>query len=373
MLCSLTTCRTANGYDINSLESFKENIQKVLNGSKDVDYVSGAIKDGRGNICPVTIILPTLAYKAVQTVKKKDIDDELYDEAVHKEFLRTLNIKMAEARDTLVERFNHIASQSAAAGKFMYENRTMLGYRPEEGIISALKHGTLAIGQLGLAEALQIMHGYDHTTDAGMTYAKDIEALFKKNCAEWKEAYKLNFGVYYTPAESLCHTAMKKFRTMFPEYSAENVTYIINADGEREEKNYFTNSMHVPVWYNMDPFKKIEIESQLTGYSSAGCITYVEIESGGIANVDAIEKLVDYAMEHDVPYFAVNTKIMQCKNCRERIWDRETDKCPKCGCTEYEELGRVTGYLSTTVEHFNAGKQHEYANRVEHTGQTVSL
>ena len=97
------------------------------------------------------------------------------------------------------ERFEWICSQPEASAKFMYENHTMIGYHPGEGIRSALKHGTLVIGQLGLAEALQILIGKDHTTKEGMELAKRIESLFKSKCAEFKEQYKLNFGVYYTP------------------------------------------------------------------------------------------------------------------------------------------------------------------------------
>ena len=88
----------------------------------------------------------------------------------------------------------------------------MLGYHPEEGIRSALKHGTIVIGQLGLAECLQILINKDHTTPEGMDLAKRIEQLFKTRCAEFKQEYHLNFGVYYTPAENLCYTALKKFR-----------------------------------------------------------------------------------------------------------------------------------------------------------------
>lgn len=340
-------CRTSNGLDINAEPG-----------------TNPQTKDGRGNICPVTVIMPTLAMRALQKAEKNGTSP-------HDEFIKLLDKKLEEARDTLVERFNHIASQSPASGKFMYENGTMLGYHPEEGIISALKHGTLALGQLGLAETLQILYSTDHTTEEGMKYAKEIEQLFKTRCAEWKQAYKLNFGVYYTPAENLCYTAMNKFKQMFPGYEKENVTYLIDDNGNKCDKLYFTNSMHVPVWAKMDPFKKIDIESQLTGYSNAGCITYVEIDSGGANNIDAMEKIVNYAMEHDVPYFALNIKIMQCKKCRERIWNKNIECCPKCGNTEYEELGRVTGYLSTTVEHFNKGKQHEYEDRVRHTSSVV--
>lgn len=114
-------------------------------------------------------------------------------------FLTLLDKKIDEAKDMLIERFEWICSQSPDSAKFMYENGVIAGYVPEEGIRSALKHGTLAIGQLGLAETLQILIGTDHTTPEGMKLAKRIEQLFKDRCAEFKEEYKLNFGVYYTP------------------------------------------------------------------------------------------------------------------------------------------------------------------------------
>lgn len=167
-------CRTANGWDINGF---------------------GQQKDGRGNICPVTIILPTLAMKAKERIKNAKEPEE----AIIDSFMDLLNIKIHEAKDMLLERFDWICSQSPDAAKFMYENNVMAGYVPEEGIRSALKHGTLAIGQIGLAEALQILMGKDQTTEDGMKIAKRIEQMFKDRCAEFKEEYKLNFGVYYTP------------------------------------------------------------------------------------------------------------------------------------------------------------------------------
>ena len=114
-------------------------------------------------------------------------------------FMKLLDIKIHEAKDMLIERFDYICSQDPASARFMYENNVMAGYVPEEGIRSALKHGTLAIGQIALAETLQLLIGCDHTTDKGMELAKRIEQLFKDRCAEFKEEYKLNFGVYYTP------------------------------------------------------------------------------------------------------------------------------------------------------------------------------
>ena len=338
-------CRTANGLDINAIDNFKQNIQATLEERfDDIDDVfSGAQKDGRGNICPVTVILPTLALIAKQKVDNSDLTNEEYKEAVFNEFIKLLDKKIGEAKDMLIERFNHICSQSYKSARYMYENKTMTGYHKEEGIISALKHGTLAIGQLGLAEALQIMFYTDHTTEEGMKYAKIIESLFAKNCAGFKEKYKLNFGVYYTPAENLCKTAIKNFKRLNPDFDQEYVTYLKDAEGNRIDKKYFTNSIHVPVWETLDVFKKIDIESELVNYSSAGCITYVELDSTCFNNIDAIEKIVDYAMEKDVPYFALNIPLNRCSKCNEPIYDESLDHCPKCGNDKIIKLGRITG------------------------------
>lgn len=320
-------CRTANGYDINGF---------------------GQLKDGRGNICPVTIIMPTLAMMA-----KKMCEEEGQDEDIIVVFMNLLNRKIYEAKDMLIERFEYICSQSPNSAKFMYENGVMAGYIPNEGIRSALKHGTLAVGQLGLAETLQILINTDHTTEQGMELAKQIEQLFKDRCAEFKEKYKLNFGVYYTPAENLCHTSMKKFKEMYgiiPKVS---------------DKDFFTNSIHVPVWKEMSPFDKIDIESQLTGYSSAGCITYVELDGGVKNNLEGLETIVNYAMDHDIPYFAINVPNDTCLDCG--YCDEFNDHCPMCGSTNIQQLRRVTGYLTgnyTTA--FNKGKQQEVSLRKKH-------
>jgi ribonucleoside-triphosphate reductase len=322
-------CRTANGWDVNGL---------------------GQMKDGRGNICPVTIIMPTLAMMA------HDLADTYSEKSEKKTvsiFMEILDQKIREARDMLMERFEWICSQKADSAKFLYENGLMAGYIPEEGIRSALKHGTLAIGQLGLAETLQILIGKDHTTDEGMELAKRIEDLFKRRCAEYKNTYKLNFGVYYTPAENLCYTAMKKFKARYG--VIPNVS----------DRDYFTNSMHVPVWHEMTPFEKIDIESQLTGYSSAGCITYVELGSTVSQNLEALETIVNYAMDKDVPYFAVNVPNDTCLGCG--FCDEFNDCCPQCGCEEIQQLRRVTGYLTGNYKTaFNLGKQKETEDRVKH-------
>ena len=301
--------------------------------------------------------MPTLAMEAIELAAKENLDngDYLNDILVIECFMKLLNKKIGEAKDMLIERFNWICSQPMESARFMYENHTIAGYIPEEGIRSALKHGTLAIGQLGLAETLQILIGKDHTTSEGMELAKRIEQLFKDKCAEFKEKYKLNFGVYYTPAENLCYTAMKNFK--------EKYGIIPNVS----DKDYFTNSIHVPVWKKISPFDKIDIESQLTGYSSAGCITYVELDSTVKNNIDALEVLVNYAMDKDIPYFAINVPNDTCLNCG--YCDEFNDTCPECGSHNIQQLRRVTGYLTGNYKtSFNDGKIQETEMRVKHVG-----
>ena len=179
------------------------------------------------------------------------------------------------------------------------------------------------------------------------------EQLFKDRCAEFKQEYKLNFGVYYTPAENLCYTAMKKFKAKYG--VIPNVS----------DRDFFTNSMHVPVWKELTPFEKIDIESQLTGFSSAGCITYVELPSSAKNNIDALETIVNYAMDHDIPYFAINVPNDTCLDCG--YTDEIEDTCPQCGSSNIQRLRRVTGYLTGDYKSaFNAGKQQETEMRVKH-------
>lgn len=314
-------CRTANGADINAEPG-----------------VNPQTKDGRGNLAPVTIILPTLAMEA-----DRDVDA----------FMAILDAKIHEAKDMLIERYEYMCAQSPSAAKFMYENGTMMGYHPEQGIRSALRHGTLVIGQIALAETLELLIGKNQCTPEGIELAKKIEQLFKDRCTEFKQKYHLNFGVYYTPAEQLCHTAMKKFK--------EKYGVIPNVS----DREYFTNSIHVPVWEEVTAFEKIDIEAQLTGYSNAGCITYVELSSAATGNLEALEELVNYAMNKDIPYFAINIPNDTCLDCG--YTGEFNDKCPECGSHNIQQLRRVTGYLTGNYKTaFNYGKQKEVEDRVKH-------
>lgn len=326
----------------------------------------GQMKDGRGNIAPVTIILPTIAMESKEVVDNDfalkpyiETKNDLYID----EFMNRLDEAIHDAKDILIERYQHICSQSPESALFMYENGTMRGYVPEEGIRSALKHGTLAIGQLGLAETLQILIGCNQLDPKGLELGERIEKLFNERCKEFKHElhkdpdgyeYYLNFGVYLTPAENLCYTAMQKFKKQYG--IIPNVS----------DRDYFTNSTHVPVWEEIDPFTKIRIEAELDKYSNAGCITYVEFDNSVQNNLEALETIVNYAMDCDLPYFAVNVPNDQCQDCG--YTDLINEKCPICGGTNIRRLRRVTGYLTgdyTTA--FNRGKQQEVQQRYQHS------
>ena len=328
-------CRTYNGADINA--------EPGVNPQK---------KDGRGNLAPVTILLPFLAMDALNAAEE-EYDATGEADAVEN-FMSLLDTKLHEARDMLKERYEYMCSQSPNSAKFMYENGVMSGYKPEEGVRSALKHGTLVIGQIGLAETLQILIGCDHTTKRGMELAKRIEQLYKDRCAQFKQEEHLNFGVYYTPAENLCYTAMKAFQKKYGKLPGIS------------ENDFFTNSIHVPVWKNLSPFEKIDIEAELTGYSNAGCITYVELESTVKNNLDALESIVNYAMDKDIPYFAINVPNDTCLDCG--YTDEMNDTCPICGSKNIQRLRRVTGYLTGDYKTaFNLGKQQETEMRIKHS------
>lgn len=189
------------GYDINDPKTFVSTMGcRTYNGAdaNADEGVNPQTKDGRGNIAPVTIILPTLAMKAVQNPEGKNPVEV---------FMKLLDENINISKDMLIDRFWHIVEQSPDSAKFMYENGTMLGY-DGKSIFSAMKHGTLAVGQIGLAETLQILIGKDQTTPEGMELAKRIEKLFNEKCAAFKKEehfdekygkFHYNFGVYYTP------------------------------------------------------------------------------------------------------------------------------------------------------------------------------
>lgn len=208
------TCRTYSSWDVNWKDSYIDTVTKLASG-ENVDNIlplsSSHMKDGRGNIAPATIILPTLAMEAVKKAKGDK-------EKVVELFMEILKQAIIDCRDELIERFNWICAQDPRSAQFMYENKTFFSYGDEfekEGIRGVLKHGTLAIGQLGLSEALYLLIGEDQCTPKGMALAKEIEQMFKTMCGQFKqEWHQSEIRDDYIANEMIAQISAKENRTL---------------------------------------------------------------------------------------------------------------------------------------------------------------
>jgi len=220
-----------------------------------------------------------------------------------------------------------------------------------------MKHGTLAVGYIGIAEMCQALFGKDHSEDDEVwKFALSVVKHIYDFCVEASEKHGLNFSCYATPAENLCRTyatALKKEFGVIPKVT---------------DREYITNSHHVPVWQKVSIYRKLELEAPFCKYPTGGCITYIELESSIMKNEKAVEDIIDYAMSLDIPYLAFNFPIDSCLKCG---YQGEIGyNCPKCGNTEIQRLRRVTGYLTTDYRNFNAGKIKECLDRVKHSNYT---
>lgn len=310
----------------------------------------GNVKVGRGNITPITIVLPKIAIEYGICQGKRETAD------IDGFFVKLREILQITEKG-LVDRFNFIASQSPKSAPFMYKNGTAkCAEMCDEDVREMVKHGTNAIGMIGLAETLEALLGKNHTDKDARELGKQIVKFIYDYAKDASDRNNLNFSCYFTPAENCCYTIMNKLKNEFG--SIPNVT----------SNDYLTNSIHVPVWEEVGVFDKIDIESEFTGMGTGGCITYVEFDSKIKNNLQALEATIDYAMNKDIPYLAINFPIDTCLDCG--LNEEIVDKCQRCGSDRIEHLARVTGYLSTDVSNFNKGKQQEVSMRYKHSKST---
>lgn len=320
-------CRTMVGYDRNGL---------------------GYIRQGRGNNVPNTIILPKLGIEYGICLGERTEPDI---KGFWKAFEDTLHL----AEKGLLERFAIMVKQSSASAPFMYQNNTIQNARKcKDSVYESLKHNTLAIGYIGIAEMCQALFGKNHVHDKNVhEFAVSVVKRIYDYAIEASERNNLNFSCYATPAESLCRTALTKLREQYG--VIENVT----------SREYLTNSHHVPVWEKVSIFEKLECEAPFCKYPTGGNITYVELDSTFIKNTKAVESIIDYAFKVlDIPYLAFNFPIDNCLDCGYQ--GEFNDCCPECNSKNIQQLRRVTGYLTTDWHNFNDGKQAEVQERVKH-------
>lgn len=320
-------CRTMIGYDRNGL---------------------GYIRQGRGNNVPNTIILPKLGIEYGICLGKRSEPDL-------KGFWNAFEETLKLTEQGLLERFAIMINQSPQAAPFMYRNNTIQDARLcKNKVFEALKHNTLAIGYIGIAEMCQALFGKNHVHDKYVhDFALSVVKRIYDYAIEASERNNLNFSCYATPAESLCRTALIKLREQYG--VIENVT----------SHEYLTNSHHVPVWEKVSIYEKLECEAPFCKYPTGGNITYIELDSTFVKNIEAVESIIDYAFQKlDIPYLAFNFPIDSCLDCGYQ--GEFNDKCPECGSTNIQQLRRVTGYLTTDWHNFNDGKQMEVKERVKH-------
>lgn len=331
-------CRTLVGFDRNGM---------------------GYIKIGRGNVAPATINLIKIGIKHGICLGKREKADI---KGFWKEFDKIIDL----CAESLKFRFDYICSQSSSSAPFMYKNKSMRGgeFERDDCVYEVMKHSTLGIGYIGVAEMCQAMFAKDHADNDEFVYnfALDVVKHIYDKAKEYSEKYSLNFGCYASPAESTCGTVItgnREIKGLRDEYGIiPNVT----------DRDWATNSHHVPVWKKVDIFTKLKLEAPFTKYATSGCITYIELDSGIMKNPKAVEELIDYAMDLDIPYLAFNFPIDTCLDCGYQ--SEFNNNCSMCGSDHIEQLRRVTGYLTTDYRKFNHAKQEEVQARFKHSTMT---
>ncbi|MGQ9557420.1 MAG: anaerobic ribonucleoside-triphosphate reductase [Desulfurispora sp.] len=299
------------------------------------------ITDGRGNLSFTTINLPRLAIKAERSLKR------FY--TYLDEMLR-LTIEQLYHRFTVQARLK-VKDMPFVMGQGLYLGSQGLG--PCDPIEPAIVNGTLAVGFIGLAEALTALTGYHHAqSEEARELGHAIVAHMRRAVDEACEEFDLNYTLVATPAEGLSGRFVRLDRK---EYGI-----IPGVTG----KDYYTNSFHVPVGYPISSFEKISIEGPFHKYCNAGHISYVEMAAPPVHNLAAMEKIIRHMAACDMGYAAVNYPVDFCTGCGSSGVINE-ERCPACGCPEIRRVRRITGYLST-VDRFNDSKVAELYDRTVH-------
>jgi ribonucleoside-triphosphate reductase (formate) len=299
------------------------------------------ISDGRGNLSFTTINLPRIAINS-----NGDIEV----------FYQELERVMTLAARQLYHRYRVQAHLKVKDMPFLMGQGLYLGsnlLKPDDVIAPVIKHGTLSIGFIGLAEALTSLTGQHHGEDASsQRLGLEIVNYMRKLADGFADEYDLNYTLLATPAEGLSGRFVNIDRKRFG---------VISGVTDRE---YYTNSFHVPVYYDIPIYDKIGIEGPYHQLTNAGHISYVEMDAPPIHNLEAYEGVLRQMAIADMGYAGINFPIDECLGCFHRGIIEE-DECPSCGSTQIRRIRRITGYLST-VDRFNDAKQAELKDRVKH-------
>jgi anaerobic ribonucleoside-triphosphate reductase len=299
-----------------------------------------AVSDGRGNLSFTTINLPRVAIKAGG-------DLEIFFHEL--EGIMTLAARQLYHRYRIQSRLK-VRDMPFLMGQGLYIDSDRL--KSNDSIASVIKHGTLSIGFIGLAEALISLTGKHHGEDpSSQRLGLEIVSFMRKTIDAFAEEYDLNYTLLATPAEGLSGRFVKADRRHYGVVSG--VT----------DKEYYTNSFHVPVNFEISSFEKVALEGPYHEFTNAGHISYVELDAPPINNLEAYESLIKHMSASNMGYAGINFPIDECLGCFHR--GIIAAECPACGSTQIRRIRRITGYLST-VDRFNDAKQAELKERTKH-------
>lgn len=308
---------------------------------------SREIVSGRGNLSFTSINLPRLAINSGKNIDRFFEDLERKIELVIEQLLSRLKIQCSKK----------VRNYPFLMGQGVWLDSDKLGIDDEIGEV--LKHGTLTVGFIGLAEALVELTGHHHGEDEGaQCLGLDIVGFMRKKTDEATKKYGLNFSLIGTPAEGLSGRFVKIDREKYGKITG--VT----------DREYYTNSFHVPVYFSTSIVSKIKIEAPYHALTNGGHITYVELDGDPSQNLDAFENIIKCMKESGIGYGSINHPIDRDPVCG--YTGIIKDKCPACGRTEsasapFERIRRITGYLVGSLSSFNNAKKAEEKDRVKHT------
>jgi ribonucleoside-triphosphate reductase len=298
------------------------------------------VSTGRGNLSFTTINLPRIAIKAQGNL------EYFYNEL---DRIVLLTCRQLYHRFRVQSKLK-VKDMPFLMGQHLYLDSEKL--KPEDSIAPVIKHGTLSVGFIGLAEALTALVGVNHGEDFGaQQLGLEIVSHMRQRIDEMAEEYDLNYTLLATPAEGLSGRFIAIDRKTFG--VIPGIT----------DKDYYTNSFHVPVGQEVSCFDKINLEGPYHRFTNAGHISYVEISAPPVDNIEAFEKIIRHMAAADMGYAGINFPIDECRGCGNRgIFEEE---CPSCHSTDIRRVRRITGYLST-VDRFNDAKKAELQDRRSH-------
>jgi ribonucleoside-triphosphate reductase len=304
---------------------------------------------GRGNLSFTTINIVKLALEC------RDIEESADKK---REFFKKLQKCIDAAAEQLYDRY--VFQCTAIKKQFpMLMSGMWLGsenLKPDDSVESVLKHGTLGIGFIGLAEALIALTGKHHGEDKkSQELGLEIIEYMNKRVKEKSDYYDLNYSLLSTPAEGLSGRFIKKDRKQFG--CIPHVT----------DKEYYTNSSHVPVWYKCSIEHKARIEAPYHEYEKGGHIFYVELDGDATHNPSAVMQTVELMDKYNMGYGSVNHTRNRCKSCGYEDASENLEVCPECGSKDIDTIQRITGYLVGGVDSWNNAKKAELRDRVKHS------